>query len=240
MKKFWRITRKYRWRLSRRDIFMISIGLLVMLAGFRISEFVHNKRTPLAAESTAITTPWIPPTVKQWHDTIETMAKRYNVDPNLIAIIMTMESGGYAQADSGQAQGLMQITPGTAHDIATRYLKQPVQLYDLKNPTTSIEFGTAYLAKLRDLYGTPDQGSSWMGTVELIAAAYNGGFGAANSLEQGQGIHDTQTIVYSRDAFNMWRERYAKDSPTFDRWKERGGITLLDNAQADMQTQTNR
>jgi hypothetical protein len=28
----------------------------------------------------------------------------------------------------------------------------------------------------------------------------------------------------------MWRERHAKSSPTFDRWKERGGQRLIDKA----------
>src|SRR6185437_8643165 len=105
-------------------------------------------------------------------------AKRYNIDANFIAIIMTMESGGYSKADSGEAQGLMQITPATAHDIATRYLKKPVSTYNLLDPQTSIEFGAAYLAELRGIYGEVDQGPSWMYTVELVAAAYNGGFGA--------------------------------------------------------------
>jgi soluble lytic murein transglycosylase-like protein len=162
------------------------------------------------------------------------MAKRYQVDPNLIAIIMTMESGGFVKADSGQAQGLMQITPITAKDIAAHDLKQSVSKYNIWDPTTNIEFGTAYLAKLRSVYGSPDQGPSWNSTVELVAAAYNGGYTAANSLYKGEGLTGTQTVVYSRDAFNMWRERQAADSPTFDRWKERGGSDLINKATAEM------
>jgi hypothetical protein len=234
MKKFWKRLRKLIRRISRRDIIMIGIGALVITAGFRIAELNHDKFTPLEPQTSKITSPWIPDTVKRWHEPIESMAKRYDIDPDLIAIIMTMESGGYTKADSGQAQGLMQITPTTAKDIATRYVKRPVQLYDLHNPTTSIEFGAAYMAKLRNIYGTPDHAPSWNTTVELIAAAYNGGFGAANSVEQGKGLRDLQTFAYSRDVFNMWRERHADSSPTFDRWKERGGSHLLDKAQTEM------
>ena len=91
-------------------------------------------------------------------------------------------------------------------------------------------FGTAYLALLRDEFGTTAQGPSWNATVELIAAGYNGGPGASNSLEKGEGLRDPQTVIYSRDAFNMWRERHAASSPTFERWKERGGYILLDKA----------
>ena len=127
----------------------------------------------------------------------------------------------------------MQVTPPTAHDIAARYLKKPVSHYNLSDPTTNIEFGVAYLAYLRGLFGTAQQGPDWNSSVELIAAGYNGGPGAAESLRAGNGLEDTQTVVYSRDAFNMWRERHASDSPTFDRWKERGGSLLLQSAQAN-------
>ncbi len=222
-------------RLTRRDWAMVCLGAVVTLIVCGAGILVHRMQTPLAPASATITIPWAPDTVKHWHTQIEAMAKRYNVDPNVLAIIMTMESGGYAKANSGEAQGLMQITPLTAKDIASKYLKTPVKSYNIWDPNTNIEFGAAYLAKLRDIFGSYTQGPTWDHTVELIAAGYNGGPGAANSLEKGEGLTDVQTVVYSRDAFNMWRERKAKDSPTFDRWKERGGQTLLDQAKASQQ-----
>jgi soluble lytic murein transglycosylase len=213
---------------------MLVIGAVVVLAGVYMVNYVKNTRVPLAPKSTSITSPWIPSTVKQWNVPIQEMAKEYNVDPNLIAIIMTLESGGYSKASSDAgAQGLMQITPLTAKDIAAKFLKKPQTTYNLKDPRTNIEFGTAYLAYLRDTFGTPQQGPGWETTVELIAAGYNGGPGAANDLERGHGLNDTETVVYSRDAYNMWRERNANKSPTYDRWLERGGSALVDAAKAD-------
>jgi soluble lytic murein transglycosylase-like protein len=212
---------------------MVLAGIILALLAVKIISMIDNARTPVPYQSAGVSAPWLPSTVTYWDKTINEMGKRYNIDPNLIAIIMTMESGGDASATSeANAQGLMQITPPTAKDIAARYLKKPVTKYNLYNPTTSIEFGTAYLALLRDQFGTAKQGPSWNETVELIAAGYNGGAGAANSLEEGQGLTNDQTLIYSRDAFNMWRERHAKDSPTFDRWKERGGSLLIDAAKA--------
>lgn len=215
---------------------MAGLGVILTLAVLGALQLTHHLQTPLAPEASSITAPWIPDTVRQWQQPIDTMAKRYQVDPNLIAIVMTMESGGYSKADSGQAQGLMQITPVTSKDIAAHDLKQSVSKYNIWDPATNIEFGTAYLAKLRNVYGSPEQGPSWTSTVELVAAAYNGGYSAANSLYKGRGITDTQTVVYSRDAFNMWRERGAQDSPTFDRWQERGGSDLINKARAEMQS----
>ena len=207
---------------------MLIAGVILALLVVKIISLAYNARTQVPYQSAGVSAPWMPSTVTYWDKTIDEMGKRYNIDPNLIAIIMTMESGGDASAKSSDnAVGLMQITPLTAKDIASKYLKKPVTKYNLYNPTTNIEFGTAYLAWLRDYFGTAQQGPSWDSTVELIAAGYNGGPGAAGSLEAGQGLTDTQTVVYSRDAFNMWRERNAKDSPTFDRWKERGGTLLI-------------
>jgi soluble lytic murein transglycosylase-like protein len=220
---------------GRRDWGMLLAGVLVTCAVFGVFRLIHNAQTPLRPEASSITSPWIPSTVKRWAGPIDAMALKYNVDPNAIAIIMTLESGGYSKADSGEAKGLMQITPLTAKDIAARLLKQPRKSYDLFNPRTSIEFGTAYLSFLRDQFGTANQGPTWNSTVELIAAGYNGGPGAANHLEQGKGLQDAQTVIYSRDAFNMWRERQAAKSPTYDRWLERGGSTLIDLAKAEKQ-----
>lgn len=224
--------KKIRKKFTRRDVIMVAAGIAITTAVVMSVNSIEHHETALAPESKHITSLWIPDTVKHWEKPISEMAKRYDIDPNLIAIIITLESGGYPKATSEvDAKGLMQIMPLTAGDIAKRHLKKPQEKYDLHNPETSIEFGTAYLAMLRDEYGTAKQGPSWNETVELIAAAYNGGFSAANALEKGEGLRDTQTLSYSRDAFNMWRERHSETSPTFDRWKERGGDELIQKAQ---------
>jgi hypothetical protein len=219
----------------RRDILFFIIGILAAVLFMLLGNAIRNDvQKPLKPESKGITIPWIPETVKHWEKPIAEMAKEYEIDPNLLAIIMTLESGGYTKAHShADAKGLMQVTPLTGGDIAAKFLKKPVKTYDLFNPETSIEFGTAYLSWLRDEFGTDTQGPSWDTTVELVAAGYNGGSGAANSLEQGKGLESTETLSYSRDAFNMWRERHAQESPTFNRWKERGGQELLDAAQKE-------
>lgn len=209
---------------------MTAIGAAILLIILGIITLISHSKTPLAPQASTITSPWIPATVKHWHAPIGQMAKKYKLDPNYLAIIMTMESGGYAKANSGEAKGLMQITPATAKDIASKYLKKPVKSYNLYDPATSIEFGAAYLALLRDTFGTYQQGPSWNDTAELVAAAYNGGPGAAVSVEEGQGLTNDQTLIYSRDAHNMWRERHAHSSPTYNNWLERGGSLLIDAA----------
>jgi soluble lytic murein transglycosylase-like protein len=229
-------SRKRRQVLSIRDCIMLGIGAAAVLCGMVTGNVISARKLPLKPEASTITAAWIPGTVKQYEPIIDEMAKKYKLDPNLIAIIITMESGGYAKAQSeAGAQGLMQITPPTAKDIAAKFLKQPRTQYDLFDSKTNIEFGTAYLSYLRNEFGSPKQGPDWTATVELVAAGYNGGPGAANNLEQGKGLVDTQPVIYSRDAFNMWRERHSSKSPTFDRWVERGGSDLLAAAKAAKQ-----
>lgn len=216
-----------------REWLLLGTGAVIALIPVGVAVLINRSQVPLKPESSVLTIAWLPDTVKRWEKPIIEMSKAYNIDPNLLAIVMTLESGGYSQAGSeADAKGLMQVTPPTAKDIAAKFLQTPLTSYDLLDERTNIEFGAAYLAWLRDEFGTADQGPSWNSTVELIAAGYNGGPGAANNLEQGKGLLDTQTVVYSRDAFNMWRERHAKTSPTYDRWLERGGSRLIDLAKA--------
>lgn len=224
-----------RMKPTKKDSAWIAVGALGMLILITLFSVIRNTvDTPLAPENDKVTIKWLSPTVKHWEKTINEMGKKYDIDPNLIAIIMTLESGGYSEAGSDAgAQGLMQVTPPTGGDIAARYLKEPRTKYDLMDPETSIEFGTAYLALLRDEFGDDPYDEDWLRTVEIVAAGYNGGPGTANALEMGEGLRDTEPVIYSRDAFNMWRERHAPKSPTFDRWKERGGIELIDLAKEE-------
>jgi hypothetical protein len=226
--------RRLRRRLpSPRDLLLVAMGIMLAFIGIRLSHMFDLTPKPLSDKG-SITISWLPDTVKRWQQPIEAAGKKYNIDPNLLAIIMTMESGGNPKAHSGSdAQGLMQVTPPTAKDIAQKFLKKAQPQYDLYDGNTSIEFGAAYLAYLRDTFGSTQQGPDWNSTVELIAAGYNGGPGAASSVEKGEGLHDMQTVAYSRDAYNMWRERNAGESPTFQRWSDRGGSHLVDTAKSN-------
>jgi soluble lytic murein transglycosylase-like protein len=218
-------------QLSPRDYGMMVAGAILILLGAIMFDSVKQHPVALTPQSSTITSPWIPETVKRWQPLIQEMSRKYDIDPDLIAIIMTLESGGNPKAESGVgAQGLMQVMPLTAKDIADKHLKTPVANYDIFDPRTNIEFGTAYLAYLRDEFGEGNQGPSWNATVELVAAGYNGGPGAAADLLHGEGLESAETLSYSRDAFNMWRERHAPQSPTYTRWSERGGSSLVERA----------
>ena len=226
--------RKLRRYLPRpNDVVVFVAGMMVALIGVRLASHVPLGARPLTARGhDTVAIMWLPPTVERWKDQMQAAGKRYDIDPELLAIIMTVESGGNPKARSeAGARGLMQLMPQTAADIAKERLKPPRQQYDLEDPRNNIEFAAAYLSMLRDEFGEARHGPDWNTTVEYVAAGYNGGPGTAGALHRGEGLRDIEPVIYSRDVYNMWRERHAPSSPTYDRWRERGGTKLIMQAQ---------
>lgn len=229
----WKSTLKQiRRRLpALRDVLVFSAGVLLAVLITRLAAMPPFSPRPLEAGKAQLNIQWLPPSVERWSSHFKEYGEKYDIDPELLAIITTVESGGDPQAQSeAGATGLMQVMPLTAKDIAEKYLKEPRAQYDLKDPRTNIEFGAAYLNVMRDEFGEQRHGPDWNTTVEYVAAAYNGGGGTAGALYRGEGLRDTEPVVYSRDVYNMWRERRAPQSPTYERWLERGGSALVNKA----------
>lgn len=193
-----------------------------------------DKPVPALKYSGGMSVTWLPKTVQRFDSKINTMAKRYNIDANLVVLIMTFESGGYTRADSGQARGLMQVTPYTGQDIAKKFVQTPREQFDLFDVDTSIEFGAAYLSYLRNEFCPDEREISPTACAEIIAAGYNGGPGAANSLMSGNGLKAEETVIYSRNVYNAYREKSADQSPTYQRWYAAGGKRLIDSALSEM------
>lgn len=220
----------------------LGLSAALFVGGYAASETnaVESIKTSLfgssavAPEASTVTAKWMPSTVTYWQKIINEKAAKYNVDPDLLGIIITVESGGsHTVVSPTGAQSLMQVQPETAKTIASRWLKDfPTTDYDLRNPHTNIEFGAAYISHLRDEFAKNDD-EDWDRTVALIAAGYNGGTVAANSLDQGHGLDSRQTSDYVGYVVGMWEERHADHSPTLDRWLADGGQRLVDRAAAE-------
>lgn len=89
---------------------------------------------------------------------IRQAAKKYSLDVTLLASVIRAESNFDARAVSTKnAQGLMQLMPGTSSRLAVRNPFDPAQ---------NIEAGAKYLRELLDRY---------KGNVSLALAAYNAG-----------------------------------------------------------------
>ncbi|HOV79899.1 MAG TPA: lytic transglycosylase domain-containing protein [Bacillota bacterium] len=102
-----------------------------------------------------------------YRETTFQYARRFGVDPFLIAAVIKGESNfnKYAVSDRG-ARGLMQIMPETGGWVAGQLgdtAFNPDQLFD---PETNIKYGSWYIADLaEEFHGDP----------VLVLAAYNGG-----------------------------------------------------------------
>lgn len=100
-------------------------------------------------------------------DALLKFAPERGVDPRFILSIMRQESRYRAQIKSyAAARGLMQFISGTADTIARELGRQNFRQDELYDPSTSILFGSQYLADLFREF--PEQPAA-------VAASYNGG-----------------------------------------------------------------
>ncbi|GFK94795.1 Soluble lytic murein transglycosylase [Fundidesulfovibrio magnetotacticus] len=138
-------------RLAARAQVALLLGCLCWLVGAPASAAEHQPgdrdfRLP-PGTTPAQTAIWI-----------RQASSRHGLDPALVRAVMEIESGGDPQAVSPKgAQGLMQIMPGTARDLA---------MNDPFDPQESIDAGSRYLKAQLAAFG---------GDVRLALAAYNAG-----------------------------------------------------------------
>jgi soluble lytic murein transglycosylase len=109
---------------------------------------------------------------RPYQDLVEDAARDFDVAEALIFAVMRQESLYRTDAESNAgARGLMQLTLGTARDVASEHGLAPVTERDLLDPATSIRLGAARLAQLIERYG---------GNIVPALAAYNAGPAAAD------------------------------------------------------------
>lgn len=123
-----------------------------------------------------------------WQEQVTAEAARNGLDPAWILGVMRAESAMTETARSvANAMGLMQVTPGTAKQVARQHgLSNPSQA-QLLTAETNIRFGARYLRDLLERFN---------GNPVLVSAAYNAGPEAVNRwLDQ-----------RSRDEAALWLE----------------------------------
>jgi soluble lytic murein transglycosylase-like protein len=95
---------------------------------------------------------------KQYDGMIKSIARKHNIEPNLVHSIISEESNYNRLAISPKgAVGIMQLMPETAKEYGVK---------DLLDPRENIEGGVKYLKDLFSLFS---------GKKDLILAAYNAG-----------------------------------------------------------------
>jgi soluble lytic murein transglycosylase-like protein len=127
---------------------------------------------------------------------ITAAAKKYGLDPALLAGLVKQESGFNPNAGSpAGARGLTQLMPGTAAGLGVTNVLDPVQ---------SLEGGAKYLRQQLDAFG---------GDVTRALAAYNAGPGAVQRYGGVPPYAETQNYVRAVQA-NAAAYRAASPSPS--------------------------
>ena len=176
----------------------------------------------LAGIGVALLTPFADKAVREFslplrHDgVIRQQAADKGLDPALIAVVIYAESRfREGQTSTAGAQGLMQVTPATARDIARKSGGTNFQVEDLDDPDVNIAYGAYHLRYLLGRYGTNET---------FAIAAYNAGEGnvdrwIADARREGRDLEIAaipfpETRAYARqvlDAQRQYRTSYAAE-----------------------------
>jgi soluble lytic murein transglycosylase-like protein len=158
--------------------------------------------------------PLFTPEIQYWSGSITQWAAASNLDPNLVAVIMQIESCGNLRAQSrAGAMGLFQVMPFHFYAIDNPY-----------NPDTNAARGLAYLQKSLETAG---------GNARLALAGYNGGIGVIGRAEWTWPAETKRYVQYGspiyEDAING-----AASSSMLDEWYNQYGASLCKQARENL------
>jgi soluble lytic murein transglycosylase-like protein len=199
--------------------------LAVLLVGLLLVFFVKGLNTPVQAEGLASLStisenpaaipstglsPIFTPEVHYWANSIIKWAAAANLDPNLAAVVMQIESCGDPRATSrAGAMGLFQVMP--YHFVVG---ENPYQ------PDTNALRGLGYLKRSLDAAG---------GNARLALAGYNGGIGV---ISRGEWTWAAETARYVRYGYPIYEDarRGVTNSAALNEWYGRYGAGLCRQA----------
>jgi len=131
-----------------------------------------------------------------FHQTVTRQADRQQLASSLIYSIIRRESAFYPQARSpAGAQGLMQLMPNTAREVAQKHGLSSFNPRDALDTDINIQLGSAYLAELVNRYDHP----------VLAIAAYNAGPSRVN-----------QWLVRLNDSNSIEADQWVDTLPFFE------------------------
>jgi soluble lytic murein transglycosylase-like protein len=164
----------------------------------------------IAASSANGISPIFTRSVQYWSKDIVRWANAASLDPNLLAVVMQIESCGDPRALSrAGATGLFQVMPFHFHLGENPF-----------NPDTNALRGTSYLS--RSLQAAN-------GNARLALAGYNGGIGV---ISRGEGTWSAETNRYVRFGGPIYEDASsgAASSPALDEWYRSYGVSLCRQA----------
>ena len=191
---------------------MVFAAFFMLAAGETSDPLTMAQTAPAQQQDAPTSAPIAPlftPEVQYWTDSIIRWANNWDLDPNLVATIMQIESCGdpMAQSHAG-AIGLFQVMP------------YHFQAGDApNNPDTNALRGLAYLRSALDAHLTS----------RLALAGYNGGISTAGKSEAFWPA-ETLRYVYWGDNIYQDAQRGLNHSITLQEWLGKGGSSLCAQA----------
>ena len=150
------------------------------------------------------------PSVQFWGASIQRWSSEVDLEPDLVATIMQIESCGDPEAVSrAGASGLFQVMPF--------HFKENENPLD---PEANAKRGLAYFKKSLDLAH---------GDIRQGLAGYNGGTGLVGS-DDGQWPAETSNYAYWGEGIYRQAQARLDQSTTLDQWLSRGGARLCRQA----------
>lgn len=163
-----------------------------------------------APHRTGQLSPAFSPSVLVWDDQILTWASQFDIDPNLVATVMQIESCGNPQARSpAGAIGLFQVMP-----YHFQSWEEPF------NPEVNARRGLQYLKDALRLAS---------GEVALALAGYNGGHGQIGRPASAWPAETARYVVWGSGILHDI-EANSTHNQTMADWMEAGGSSLCQRA----------
>jgi soluble lytic murein transglycosylase-like protein len=206
---------------ARADYFVLRSGARLNVTAYQLvgeryriqmnggsAEIAAADVTAIEPEEIFIPAPRIPLMQAPYGDMIQSAAKKYSVDADLIFSVIAAESNFNPRAISRRgARGLMQLLPATGTRFGVK---------DIFDPAQNIDAGTQYL---RDLM------ARYQGDLVLTLAAYNAGPGAVQRY--GHVPPYNETISYVRAIRKTYAQRKSKNSPKTEAKPEPKAVSTM-------------
>jgi hypothetical protein len=206
---------------ARADYFVLRSGARLNVTAYQLvgeryriqmnggsAEIAAADVVAIEPEEIFIPAPRMPLTQAPYGDMIQSAAKKYSVDADLIFSVIAAESNFNPRAISRRgARGLMQLLPATGTRFGVK---------DIFDPAQNIDAGTQYL---RDLM------ARYQGDLVLTLAAYNAGPGAVQRY--GHVPPYNETISYVRAIRKTYAQRKSKNSPKTEAKPEPKAVSTM-------------
>lgn len=184
---------------------VVGISFLVFLSRFSPESTIGvtnaESGVHITGEQSTSLSPIFTPEIHYWGPQIIRWAADYNLDPNLVATVMQIESCGNPDArSSAGAMGLFQVMPFHFSTFENPF-----------DPDTNARRGMSYLR--RSLIAAE-------GNPGLALAGYNGGISVI-SKPQSQWADETQRYLYWGSGIYSDAVNGATESPRLNEWLSR-------------------